>query len=421
MSTSVRPLQVFVTVGMGPWPFDRLLQALAPVCSRHDVFVQRGNSSVPLTCPSADFLGWSETQRRLREADVVITHAGNTVRLVQRMGKIPIAIARESTRGEMRNDHQVEYLARERATGRMIALEGSLSELLDIVEQHPETEARMLAELGALPAVDDSGLARLLTDQLTPPSRNPFSGHSTRRYAWAFGQLGNRAGVHLDLGCGDGTFAKALHRHSALRVIGADAHPGYLAELNRQADSPPIVQMRDRIPLQNASVDSVSMLDSLEHVPDETAMLGEVHRVLRPGGIAVITVPARHVFSMLDPDNAKFRAPRLHAAVYRARFGKQAYRRRFLELDDQLRGDLAANRSEHTNYVPAELITLLDESGFTVDVRDGANLFWRFLQVPQLLLPESAARLLDAPLRADGLVFHHANLFLRAVRRSDSS
>jgi hypothetical protein len=39
------------------------------------------------------------------------------------------------------------------------------------------------------------------------------------------------------------------------------------------------------------------------------------------------------------------------------------------------------------------------------------------LQVPQLLLPERAARLFDRPLRADSRLFHSANLFLTATRR----
>ena len=48
--------------------------------------------------------------------------------------------------------------------------------------------------------------------------------------------------------------------------------------------------------------------------------------------------------------------------------------------------------------------------------RDGANLFWRFFQVPALLAPPAARKLFDAPLRADGRAFRRANLFLTAVR-----
>ena len=49
-------LSVFVTVGMGRWPFDRLLHAVEPLCAAHEVFVQRGTSTVALPCPSVAFL-----------------------------------------------------------------------------------------------------------------------------------------------------------------------------------------------------------------------------------------------------------------------------------------------------------------------------------------------------------------------------
>ena len=47
---------VFVTVGMGPWPFDRLVRAVARLCDEHEVFVQTGTSSVTPPCPYRPFL-----------------------------------------------------------------------------------------------------------------------------------------------------------------------------------------------------------------------------------------------------------------------------------------------------------------------------------------------------------------------------
>ena len=79
-------MRVFVTVGMGPWPFDRLVAAVAPLCAEHEVFVQTGTSAVVPPCPHRPYLSPAETLRRLRAADVVVTHGGNTVRLVQRAG-----------------------------------------------------------------------------------------------------------------------------------------------------------------------------------------------------------------------------------------------------------------------------------------------------------------------------------------------
>jgi SAM-dependent methyltransferase len=415
---------VFVTVGMGPWPFDRLLAAMPDVCARHDVFVQSGTSTLTPPCPHDSFLGYEETQRRIAEADVVITHGGNTVRLVQRSGKIPIAVARESARGEMRNDHQVAYLRSEIAAGRVVALDGALDDLEDAVSRHPEREQALLRSAARLSPVEGTQVADLLDavagDDDATRGRgvgwNPFERHPTARYRWAFDRLRHRSGRHLDLGVGDAAFVGALHERTRLEVVGADPHAGYLSAARQQHPDLTLVRVGDRLPFADAVFDSVTMLDVLEHTRSERATLAEVWRVLRPEGLLVLTVPARHVFSFLDPDNAKFRFPRLHRTVYSARFGATTYRRRFEDDSDRLRGDMAWERKWHTSYQTADLLELVEDAGLVPRLKDGANLFWRFWQIPALLAPRPARPLFDAPLRLDARLFRRANLFLTAVR-----
>lgn len=137
--------RVVVTVGMGRWPFDRLLRAVAPLTTGYDLFVQRGTSDVAIDAPSPRFVRPDELHDRMAAADVVITHAGNTVRLVQRLGKVPICVAREAARGEMGNDHQVAYLRREADHGRAIGLWGDLGSLSEAVATHHDVQARLLA------------------------------------------------------------------------------------------------------------------------------------------------------------------------------------------------------------------------------------------------------------------------------------
>ncbi len=158
------------------------------------------------------------------------------------------------------------------------------------------------------------------------------------------------------------------------------------------------------------------MLDALEHTPDDRRALAEVARVLRPGGLLVLTVPARHALSFLDPDDAKLRLPRVHAAIYRARFGAAAHHSRFVDRSDGLRGDMAWERAEHTNYPAEHLLALLRDAGLVPTSRDGANLLWRVVQVPRLLGPSALLRPLDAAIRWDASAFHRANLFVTAVR-----
>jgi len=47
-----------------------------------------------------------------------------------------------------------------------------------------------------------------------------------------------------------------------------------------------------RLPFADASFDVVLALDAFEHFEDDAAAMAEVHRVIRPGGLLVATVPA---------------------------------------------------------------------------------------------------------------------------------
>jgi SAM-dependent methyltransferase/UDP-N-acetylglucosamine transferase subunit ALG13 len=407
---------VFVTVGMGPWPFDRLVRAVAPLCAEHDVFVQTGTSSIVPPCPHRRFLGPAETLRRIRAADVVVTHGGNAVRLAQRAGKVPIAVAREAARGEMRNDHQVAYLAGERAGGPVRVLAGDEPPLAAAIADHPAVQRELLAAAAPLPPPADPHRLVETLDAALLPAAGPFDRHALARYRWAWAQLAGRTGRHLDLGVGDGTFTAALHRDTKLDVVAVDAHPDYLRRMRTAEPNLALVRVATALPFATGAFDSVSALDVLEHVADENGTLAELHRVLRPGGLLVLTVPARHAFSALDPDDAKLTHPRLHRAVYQRRFGRAEYERRFVDAADGLRGDMARNRPEHTNYRAADLLAALVAAGFVPVARDGAGLFWRLFQVPALLLPGRLAHALDAPQRLDARLFHRANLFLTATR-----
>lgn len=137
--------RILVTVGMGPWPFDRLIGALAPLCESHKVFAQTGTSPVRPPCPHSPFISFDDLESRIKTADVVITHAGNTVRLVQRAHKVPIAVAREAARGEMANDHQVAYLRMEERTGPVMAV-WDAAELPAAVSAHEAEQERLLRE-----------------------------------------------------------------------------------------------------------------------------------------------------------------------------------------------------------------------------------------------------------------------------------
>jgi hypothetical protein len=154
---------LLVTVGMRSRPFDRLVTAVTPLCAYHDVFVQTGTSTVVPPCPHERYVSLDEMRRRLSEADIVITHAGATVRLVQRLGGVPIAVARRRSLGETDSAEQERYLRVEERAGRVLAVWDEAS-LPAAVASHGTRSAELLETRELPPAAEPAGLIAALEE-----------------------------------------------------------------------------------------------------------------------------------------------------------------------------------------------------------------------------------------------------------------
>ena len=94
----------------------------------------------------------------------------------------------------------------------------------------------------------------------------------------------------LDIGCGAGNMIHHLSRYGQVKGIEVDARPVAMAQA-RGYD----VRLGDAtrgIPFLDGSFDLVTVLDVIEHVDEDEAILRESFRVLRPGGILAISTPA---------------------------------------------------------------------------------------------------------------------------------
>jgi len=107
----------------------------------------------------------------------------------------------------------------------------------------------------------------------------------------------------LDLGCGDGLFTHLIARGGA-HGIGLDPEPaaveqaaGRVSEEAAQGSyggnpAPQfILGQGESLPSEAGSIQTVAMLDVIEHLPNPVAILREVERVLVPGGHLVISTP----------------------------------------------------------------------------------------------------------------------------------
>lgn len=83
----------------------------------------------------------------------------------------------------------------------------------------------------------------------------------------------------LDIGCGDKPFLPYFAA-VAREYVGLDVAPGPHVD---------VVSPAETLPFADARFDAVLCTQVLEHVLDPPAVLSEIHRVLKPGGIALVS------------------------------------------------------------------------------------------------------------------------------------
>lgn len=103
------------------------------------------------------------------------------------------------------------------------------------------------------------------------------------------------AAVVLDAGCGTGGLIRRLSGlHPAWRWTGVDLSPAACRFARERVG--PTTEIKEasvtELPFPDASFDAVVSADVLYHVADDAAALREFARVLRPGGVVIINVPA---------------------------------------------------------------------------------------------------------------------------------
>ena len=126
-------------------------------------------------------------------------------------------------------------------------------------------------------------------------------------------------GFVLDIGGGNGFVARALIDAGYSTVLLEPGAEGALNARTRRRIPDVINATLEDAELRPGAVPAVGLFDVIEHIEDDRAFIARVHGLLRPGGLAYVTVPAHQwLWSVTDVEAGHFR--RYSTAQLSARF-----------------------------------------------------------------------------------------------------
>ncbi len=157
----------------------------------------------------------------------------------------------------------------------------------------------------------------------------------------------------LDVGCNDGAWLDdCASRFPAVRLAGVDINSSAIPKASLRVPNAEIYHAgAESLPFPDASFQYVTCFEVLEHLPAELrpAAFREMHRVLKPGGRLVLTVPHAGAFAWLDSNNLRYRLPGLYRRLVRKGLRDSCYEAVGREVE------------WHHHFTAAEIISLAGE------------------------------------------------------------
>ena len=184
----------------------------------------------------------------------------------------------------------LEKLACVRCTGALGAAEagvacGACGAIYPVADGIPVILPGEIADWGRM--------QRDLYDAVAPHYDDAIPPHVNRHYrdkrVDAVREVLPDGGSVLDVGCGTGAFAGALHQ-AGYQTFGMDASLGMLTEARRHSRALVAVGRGEALPFRNGAFDLAITIATLHHITDPNLIaktLAGMVRVVRPGGVVV--------------------------------------------------------------------------------------------------------------------------------------
>ncbi|MBU8544285.1 MULTISPECIES: methyltransferase domain-containing protein [Roseomonadaceae] len=151
----------------------------------------------------------------------------------------------------------------------------------------------------------------------------------------------------LDVASGEG-YGAAILAGLARSVVGVEIDAASVDHAQAQYGSDRLRFLcgdAQALPLQDASIDLVVSFETLEHLPDQARFLAEVRRVLRPGGVFLVSTPERAVYSAAGSDPNPYHVLELTEAEFGALLARHFAARQVLRQRPVLGSVVAADDS----------------------------------------------------------------------------
>ena len=113
--------------------------------------------------------------------------------------------------------------------------------------------------------------------------------------------------VILDAGCGRGFYLNYFRYVSSVKLVGLELESEIIHKAKKNIGHLPDITLTQaniyHLPFPDNYFHAVILSEILEHIEDDERAMKEIFRVLKPGGIAVMTVPNANYPFLWDPIN----------------------------------------------------------------------------------------------------------------------